>query len=549
MNRALKWTLIGGALCAAAGVGLLIWTGGFKRQLDEQARRQVIQYLEERFESRVEFRSIQIHLPKLSSLALFFKRGRGALASIDGYDLNVYRRGESAPTPMFKLPHFRFDIDLGLLAGPVKTVTRLETEGMEINVPPEGRRIQASGAAGQGERHFKVIIKDISMSKVTLRLLPRDTAKRPLTFDIDQLAMEDAGPDTAMRYQARLTNPRPPGLIHSAGTFGPWNASEPGDTPVAGVYQFDKADLSVFEGIRGFLDSKGKFQGTLDNLAVTGEATVADIALKSSGNKVPLSTQFQAQVDGTNGDTVLQPVKARLGRTSFVTSGAILKHEELGKRSIFLTVKMPRGDMRDILRLAVKGTPFMQGTLRLNARIGIPPLSGKVRDKLMLDGNFAVANGAFRRDAIQDKVDELSRRGQGQPKNPAIDDVVSNVSGQFHMRGGEIRMSRLSFDVPGASVALDGVYDLPSETIDFHGQLRLRAKVSQTLTGWKRWLAKPVDPFFAKQGAGTLLDIKVSGTASHPEFGLDRHKGGSRNKAAPTPAAKQRGGRRVAEVR
>jgi hypothetical protein len=55
--------------------------------------------------------------------------------------------------------------------------------------------------------------------------------------------------------------------------------------------------------------------------------------------------------------------------------------------------------------------------------------------------------------------------------------------------------------------------------------VRLEAKVSQTQTGWKRWALKPVDPFFAKNGAGTFLRIKVEGNSAEPKFGLDRgHK-------------------------
>jgi len=40
------------------------------------------------------------------------------------------------------------------------------------------------------------------------------------------------------------------------------------------------------------------------------------------------------------------------------------------------------------------------------------------------------------------------------------------------------------------------------EAIDFRGKLRLQAKVSQTITGWKRWALKPADPFYAKDGRG-----------------------------------------------
>jgi hypothetical protein len=76
--------------------------------------------------------------------------------------------------------------------------------------------------------------------------------------------------------------------------------------------------------------------------------------------------------------------------------------------------------------------------------------------------------------------------------------------------------------VPGASVNLAGTYDIDADNLDFRGALKLRAKVSQTMTGWKRWALKPVDPFFAKQGAGTFLRIAVTGSSSKPQFGRDR---------------------------
>ncbi len=63
---------------------------------------------------------------------------------------------------------------------------------------------------------------------------------------------------------------------------------------------------------------------------------------------------------------------------------------------------------------------------------------------------------------------------------------------------------------------------MANDTLDFHGALKLDAKISQTVTGWKRWLLKPADPFFAKNGAGTFLKIKIVGDTHHPKFGLDR---------------------------
>ena len=116
----------------------------------------------------------------------------------------------------------------------------------------------------------------------------------------------------------------------------------------------------------------------------------------------------------------------------------------------------------------------------------------------------------------------MSRRGQGQPGNEKIDEVVSFMNGKFYMEDKAVAFQSLSFGVPGANVDLSGVYYIDRDTLDFRGALRLKARVSQTMTGWKRWALRPVDPIFAKDGAGTLLRIKINGTAKQPKFGLDR---------------------------
>ena len=227
-------------------------------------------------------------------------------------------------------------------------------------------------------------------------------------------------------------------------------------------------------------------------------------------------------MDGTNGNTVLQPVRATLGHTHFTTSGAVIKHEEYSQRSINLKVDMPNGDMRDLLRLAMKGPPFMEGFINMKSSIDIPPLTSKVKQKLVLDGTFDLHHAKFLKSTIQDQIDQLSRRGQGQPKNEEIDEVISKMQGSFHLENQVMTFRSLAFEVPGAAVSVAGNYNLANDMLDFHGALKLDAKMSQTMTGWKRWLLKPADPFFAKNGAGTFLKIKIEGDAHHPKFGLDR---------------------------
>jgi hypothetical protein len=129
---------------------------------------------------------------------------------------------------------------------------------------------------------------------------------------------------------------------------------------------------------------------------------------------------------------------------------------------------------------------------------------------------------------VEDKVDMLSLRAQGDPKEakPGAPDVHSQMVGQFVLGDGKLRFSRLNYMLPGATVALTGEYSLDGERFEFEGKLRTDAKVSQMVASkWKSILLKPVDPFFKKNGAGAEIPVKVSGTKSAPRFGLDlRHK-------------------------
>ena len=365
------------------------------------------------------------------------------------------------------------------------------------------------------------MIEEVLVRNAHLTILPSDKTKVPLHFDIHDLRLESAGKNVAMRYAAALTNPKPRGEINSTGVFGPWSADEPGDTPLRGVYRFEDADLGIFKGIAGILHSTGKFEGTLSAITARGEATVPDFRLKSAGNPLPLTTHFEVLVDGTNGNTELRPVVATLGTTHFTTKGFVIKHDGDQRKTISLTASMPAGNLRDVLMLAMKGSPIMEGTLRLRTAIGIPPLDAKVKGKLLLDGSFEVTNGKFLKSQIQQKIDALSHRGRGKQKDEEVDQVVHLMSGLFKMADESLTFRTLAFAIPGAAINIGGVFDMAQDQLDFHGALMLDAKASETQSGWKSWLLKPFDPLFSKRGVGTFLHIKVTGSTRNPQFGLD----------------------------
>jgi hypothetical protein len=121
-------------------------------------------------------------------------------------------------------------------------------------------------------------------------------------------------------------------------------------------------------------------------------------------------------------------------------------------------------------------------------------------------------------------VDSLSLRSQGKPgeaKEHTEADVPVDLRGVFTLKDGLLSFSLLHFLIPGTHVDMTGTYGLDGQEFDFRGTARLDAKVSQMTTGWKSILLKPVDPFFNKNGAGTEVPIRITGTESEPHFGLD----------------------------
>jgi hypothetical protein len=92
--------------------------------------------------------------------------------------------------------------------------------------------------------------------------------------------------------------------------------------------------------------------------------------------------------------------------------------------------------------------------------------------------------------------------------------------GDFKLAKAIINFRSLTFSVPGANLDLVGTYDIGDGDLDFKGHLRLQAKLSQTVTGKKSFFLKAVDPFFSKEGAGTLLPITIAGKRDAPTLGV-----------------------------
>jgi hypothetical protein len=175
-----------------------------------------------------------------------------------------------------------------------------------------------------------------------------------------------------------------------------------------------------------------------------------------------------------------------------------------------------------MLLLGVKSDQaLMNGAIAFHTSLLISPGDQNVIERLQLDGRFAINQAHFSKVDVQQKVNELSRRGGGETDDPQAGSIASNFRGHFILKNAVLIFENLSFSVPSVSVHLNGTYGLWNERLDLRGTASLQAKLSETTKGFKSFLLKAVDPFFKKKNVGAVIPIKIEGTKDSPSFGLN----------------------------
>ncbi|HEX5483438.1 MAG TPA: hypothetical protein VFZ08_12510 [Terriglobia bacterium] len=498
-----KWLIILIVAVVVAGAAVvLIRVSALPRYLHHYA----IGALEEHFGSNVKFAKFSVR---------FFPGIR-----ITGEDLALQLKNRKGIPPFIKIHKFSARAGfLDLLRKP-HHVRHVELDGMQLIVPPRNPNPQPKEP--HKKKKYPIVVDEIVVNNTELDMLTDNPKKHPRVFLIHHLTIHNAGLGEAMSFSAGLTNPTPTGEIQTHGTLGPWDRDDPGLTPLSATYTFSHADLGTFHGLAGILTSEGKFGGVLNRIDVYGETKTPGFELTSAGHRVPLETQFHAVVNGGNGNTLLDPVRAKLVSSLINAKGGVFQVTGVHGRVVILHATAAGAKLQDLLRVAVKSSqPPMKGLIDFQSQIKISPGKGDILDRLALDGDFHIHDASFSKLDVQKKVDALSHRGRGHPGTKNKKDVISRFSGRFKMKNGVMTFPKLSFSVTGASVRLSGNYNMHNEKLDFHGALRLEAAISQTVKGWKSYLLKPLDPLFRKNGAGTVLPIHVTGTESHPSFGID----------------------------
>ena len=496
--------LILGVVVVVTGIGIMVSL----RQLEPRLREWVTSTLSRSLESDVQLGAVH--------LSWFPMR-------LTGHDLTIRHHGRTDIPPLLVISSFTVNMQPGELWG--SKVQHVTVDGMEISIPPKdettGKRPLPSPARGSHSGD-PFVIERFTAKNTRLVIVPRQERKNPKVWDIYELQMEQLSSESASPFTASMTNPIPEGKIEAKGTFGPWQSGEPGETPLKGDYTFD-ADLGTIDGLEGKLKAVGVMDGILEQIKTRGETRTENFRLTElKGHGLPLTTSYDALVDGTKGDVDLNRVDITLGKSRLQGKGVVEGTKGVKGKRVVMNVKSNSIDLAEFLKMVSQDKrPLAEGTISLDAAFDLPQGSAKVLDRLAMEGSVAAERLKFTNPAVQEKIDELSRRGQGRPGDQAIDEVASRLVSKFSMSKGVLTYHDLSFDVEGAAVRLTGSHALKSGTLDLNGQVLLDASASHTIAGVKGWLLRPFDPLLRKNGAGTRLVIRVEGPQEKPQIKVD----------------------------
>jgi AsmA-like C-terminal region len=478
----------------ATWYGLLLAAYFILPTLKSAIRDRTVEFLRSEFASDVHFQSFTVSLlPPVHVVA------RGVLIG-------------TAANPLIQAT--TADAQSGFLPWRVKT---LVLGGLSLHIPTIG-----SAPVVFPKPAWSPTVDQILSEHTDVEILP-STGTQPLHVELAHLRVANFTPDRAAEFTASLVSSEPRVEAPTSGRVGPWKASDPGSTPLQGTYRMPRFDLATVPGLKGLLSSKGRFQGALERLEITGTADAPEFSLNLSGRSQPLHASFQTVVDASDGSATIEHMNGSLQNSPFFGSGLVRKIQNDRLRDIVVDLSMNRGRLEDVLLLAVKSkiSP-VAGGLDVQANLEILPGEQDILNRLRLDSDFTAPNARFSSLDLRERLRNISRKPQGRHNNESVGGSLSNMQGHLRLTNGAAEFWNLAFDLEGASAQLNGSYQVASEQLDLHGELAMNAKLSQTSGVRKGFLLKVVDPFSRGKDGGPRVPIRITGTRSDPQFSLDR---------------------------
>jgi hypothetical protein len=435
---------------------------------------------------------------------------------------SITLRRNSAPglPPVGTVAHLRVEgrwIDLLLLRDRVRLV---DADGLHVIIPPVGSDANKEDFPPGSSSDFTgppTVVEQLDLQNATLDL--QRVGGGRYTFPIRRLLIGNLHKGQTISYSLDMQNAQPSGRIQAHGSFGPLLANKLGATPVTGDFTFTGVNLSEIQGLDGTFSAAGHFQGRLEEIEGSAQASTPDFAV-AKGRRTLVEGTLTYVVNGLNGDISLHSVDVHTGSTAVHAEGNIAGSPKV--TSVDLLVE--KGRVEDLLRPFISTESPVTGPVLLHghANLAAAASGSSFFERLTMNGAFTLPGERFTDTATEGNLTAFSQRARGikTGEDPrALPAVLPNVAATVSVRNGMASMSPLIVQIPGATVRLSGAFDLKNQNVHMIGDLRMQSDVSHVTTGFKAMLLKPLAPFFKKNGAGAVVPIAISGTPQHLKVG------------------------------
>jgi hypothetical protein len=419
------------------------------------------------------------------------------------------------------------------LVGSQKHLRALHADGVQLTFKPKGaansqsesqNSQQQDSQNSQKKKKEAPLIDQVEATNSKIVFMADKKGTEPKEFDVSKLVLKNFTADVPIHYEAVMKIPTPPADVQISGIFGPVSGKI-GDAKLQGSFTMKNGDLSKFHSLLGKLSAKGSFDGMVKSFDVRGSTDSPDFGASDTGHSLPLKTEFQAHVNGSNGNVQFQTIHAVLGKTKLVVEGDL--QGEHGK-TLDLKITSHDGRIEDVMYLFVHDKPPLQGATTFQMHVRLPDEKKPFEQRIEMQAKFGIDNSKFTHADTEQKMSKLSEQAEGKPQKAENGQdqplVVADLRGNVQVKDGTAKFTQLACSVPGADAKLHGTFNLESHAVNLHGTLRTQVKLSNATTGFKAFIMKVVEFAKQKDKGPAIVPVSITGTTDKPSFSVDAPK-------------------------
>lgn len=492
-----RWHLaawLGGALIALAVAGVVLmfvfWPFRYRK---------VHPLLEQSFESRVVVQHYyRTYFPHPGFVA-------------DG--VTFWRNGHEGEPPLATVDHLHVvGTWTGLLFRP-HTLYQIWLRGMRVNVVlSSGAPAKSTGptksTSSKGESKLRV--ETIVANGSTLDLLRK--GEPPLHFVLETLQIHNVRAGEPLTFFTRLRLPNLGAVVAANGSLGPFRSGRYAEMQVQGGYSVTDLQLSRVSDLDGSVSASGGYSGRLNQITVQGKLAIPNF--KAGGHATRLDAAYTAVVKATQGDVDIRSAEVKMAGSTLAANATISGNPKISRVNFATT----DGDLHQLLEVIESSTPTVAGKVSIAAQAEFGSGPQAFLKRLRLQGHIAVKDVTFVTSKTQTEMDAFSARARKQNNNDPVK-VTAAASGDTRFRDGMAYFPDIQVELPGANAHLAGTFNLLNTRVDLTGKVAMQQKLSKDVTGWKKWLMTPLDPFFRHGKTGAVVSIAVTGTSQNPKIG------------------------------